>query len=302
MKKYSNKLIIMLLLIFALLLSACASSNTSFEANYAESQGAGSIDQVAGDGFSSITVPTASDRILIKDASLSLVVNDPVVAIQQIASMAEQLGGFVVSSNLSSTYALNEQEVPTGDITIRVPSENFAEILATLENNAIDVQNKSVNGKDVTLEYTDLESRLRNLENAAEQLRIVMAEAHRTEDVLAVYSQLTQVTEQAEIVRGQLQYFAESAAFSAISVNLVAESTIQPITVAGWEPGGVARDAIQALINTLQVLTTLLIWVGLYIVPVLLVFPLPIYLIYRFVQSRLKLRPAAGDIPPTNEQ
>ena len=44
----------------------------------------------------------AQERIVIKNADMSLVVSDPVQAQRAIAEMAENLGGFVVSSNRSN--------------------------------------------------------------------------------------------------------------------------------------------------------------------------------------------------------
>ena len=60
-----------------------------------------------------------------------------------------------------------------------------------------------------------------------------MDDARRTEDVLAVYNQLVYINEQAETIRGQLKYFSESAAFSAIALNLIPDlkdEEIEPCT------------------------------------------------------------------------
>jgi hypothetical protein len=53
------------------------------------------------------------------------------------------------------------------------------------------------------------------------------------------------------------------------------------LQIAGWQPVGVARDAIQALINTLQFLATAAIWIVLFLIPVLSVMFFPLYLIGR---------------------
>ncbi|MEK6222736.1 MAG: DUF4349 domain-containing protein [Chloroflexota bacterium] len=170
--------------------------------------------------------------------------------------------------------------------TIRLPRENFVSVLDQRENGAIEVQHKNITGRDITLEYTDLESRLGNLENTAEQLRLIMAEAKKTEDVLAVYNQLTYVTEQAEVIRGQLNYYSESASFSAISINLVAEATLAPVTIGGWEPVGIARDAVQSLVNALQGITNVLIWIALFLLPIGLIIFLPVIIALRVWKKR----------------
>lgn len=244
------------------------------------------------DGEQSVTNTNAQERIVIKNADLSLVVGDPVQAQRAVAAMAEELGGFVISSNLYMSYANDGTAYQSATITIRVPSEHFSAVVDSLEGEAIEVQSKSVTGQDVTLQYTDLQSRLKNLEETSAQLQLIMDEARRTEDVLAVYNQLVYINEQAEVIRGQLKYFSESAAFSAITINFVPEAIVQPVTIGKWQPQGVARDAVQALVITSQKLADVVIWLSLYLLPVALYFLIPIYIgrkVYkRFAKPKAK--------------
>ncbi|MEK6221672.1 MAG: DUF4349 domain-containing protein, partial [Chloroflexota bacterium] len=80
-----------------------------------------------------------NNRIILKNADLSLVVKDPTDALRQITSIADGLGGFIVSSNLYQTFTPDGQQVPGATVTIRVPSENFVSVLEQLENGAIEV-------------------------------------------------------------------------------------------------------------------------------------------------------------------
>ncbi len=248
-------------------------------------------DDAGGEAFAEEAASAAgaefqvSERIVIKNANLSLVVDDPGISMTAIADLADSMGGFVVSSNLFQTTLANGVEVPRATITIRVPAERLGEALAQIEARATRVLSRNESGEDVTREYTDLQSRLRNLEQAEAQLREIMDEATKTEDVLNVYNQLVGVTEQIEIIRGQIQYFEQSAAFSAISVDLLANEAVQPLTIAGWQPAGVARNAIQALINTLQSLVNALIWIVLYILPVLVLLLVPLAFLWRGFRS-----------------
>ncbi len=134
---------------------------------------------------------------------------------------------------------------------------------------------ENVTGQDVTQEYTDLESRLRNLERAEEQLVEILEGSYETEDVLSVYNRLVDIREQIEVIKGQMQYYEQSAALSSISVNIQANEAVQPLRIGNWQPVGVAKKAIQALINTLKFLANALIWIGLYILPVALILFFP---------------------------
>jgi hypothetical protein len=225
-------------------------------------------------------VPASAIRLVIKNASLSIAVDDPAKSMDTISHMAESMGGFVVSANMSQTYLSNGAQVPQVSMTIRIPAERLDEALVTIKaETSLPIINENVSSQDVTAEYTDLGSRLTNLQAAEAQLQEIMGSATKTEDVLAVYAQLVSVREQIEVIKGQMQYYEQSAAMSAISVELIANAAVQPITIAGWQPGGVAKEALQSLIHTLQSLANFGIRLAILYIPVLLVIFGPIILI-----------------------
>jgi hypothetical protein len=254
----------------------------------------------AGDqSFGDQTGQTA-ERLVIKNATLEIVVDAPEKSMEAIGQLAESFGGYVVSANLSQTFLADGREVPQASITVRVPAERLDEALARIEEESDRLPlNKNIQSQDITSDYTDLQSRLRNLEAAEEQLMEIMGSATRTEDVLNVFNQLTSVREQIEIVKGQIQYYDQSVALSAISVVLIANEAVQPISIGGWEPVGVVKDAVEALIQGLQVLVSALIWIGLFVLPILVVIILPIYIVVRLVIRARKQRKERSAPPAT---
>ncbi len=282
--------------LFALLLGACASASSPTE--FPPRMEAGFSDQAieeapvaeprafdAASTFDTSSVQV-SDRIVIMNARLELVVIAPDESMERISRMAEEMGGFVVSADLYKTHTSDGQEVPRAAITIRVPSENLVEALSRIEAESDRLPiTKNIQSQDVTSEYTDLQSRLKNLEAAETQLLDIMDSANRTEDVLNVFDQLTRVREQIEVIKGQIKYFEESARLSAISVELIPNEVVQPITIGGWEPVGVIKDAIQSLIGALQGLVNIAIWIGLFVLPILLIIGIPLYFIIRGLRN-----------------
>jgi len=234
----------------------------------------------------------AAERIVIRNANLSIVVTDPAATMEEIADMAEDRGGFVVNSNLYKTTTSSGAEVPTANITIRVPVEDLdmtlEKIKGLVEDPDIDILSEDISGQDVTKEVTDLESRLRNLEAAEEQLLEIMEDATETEAVIEVFRELTNVREEIEVIKGQIQYYRESAALSAISVTIQAKEAVEPISIGGWQPGVQVQNALQALVNAGKYLVNFLIWLVIFAAPVLAIIFLPIYLIIRFVRKKKK--------------
>lgn len=245
----------------------------------------------------------AIERLVIRNADLSIVVKDPEAAMTAITNLAAELGGFVVSTNLYQSYTPNGLPIPEASVVIRVPAEKLDEALKTIKADAIEVQSENQSGQDVTSQYVDLESQLKNLEAAEAQLTEIMQKAEKTEDVINVFNQLTSIRGQIESIKGQMKYFEESAAMSAISVRLVAEETIEPIEVLGWKPEGTLRDAVQDLIYFFQDFVDFLIVFVVNFLPKLLtvafVFGLPIWLIVRAVRKSNRRRKAAEALKET---
>jgi len=241
---------------------------------------------------SGLNAPEAqpAQRMVIKNANLSIVVDDPAASLDAVAELAEELGGFVVSSNLTQVRTENGVRVPQADITVRVPAEELDQALEAIKSGAGRVLSENVSGEDVTQEYTDLESRLRNLESAEARLIQIMEQAEDTEDVLSVYNRLVEVQEQIELIKGQMQYYERSAALSAISVRIQANEAVQPLKIGNWQPVGVAKRAIQALINTLTFFGDAAIWILLYLLPVLLVLAVPFWLLWKLFRRWRKNR------------
>ena len=245
----------------------------------------------------------AAERIVIKNGNLDVVVDDPAASMERISKMAEELGGFVVSANLYQQTLDSGAEVPRATITIRVLAENMDEAMGQIRKESDRLPlSETINSQDVTSEYTDLQSRLRNLEATEKQLQEIIDSANKTEDVLSVYNQLVSVREQIEVIKGQIKYYEESAALSAITANLIANEAVQPLTIGGWQPGNVAKGAIQALINTGKVIGTAIIWIVVYVLPTLLllfvIFVLPLILLVRYIRRRQKSRAQSLPQPP----
>ncbi len=306
------------LIVLSLVLSGCSAAAKSAgdvmsEANYApaampamepsvaEEYASGSYYAEA-DTASQLEFETV-ERLVIKNADLSIVVDNPIDAMNTIGRMAERMGGYVVSSNSWKTNNYQGVEIPEANITVRVPAElldqALNEIKALLTNKDVDLLSENTSGQDVTKEYTDLNSRLKNLEDAEEQLRQILDEAYKTEDVLNVFQQLTYYREQIELTKGQIKYYEESSALSSISVRIQAQEAVNPITIAGWKPSVTISKALQALVNALQAIVDGAIWLILLIIPVMAIILLPFYLLFLLIRALVRRRKRRNQIVKT---
>lgn len=206
-------------------------------------------------GEAAIGSEAAVQRLIIKNASIALEVNDVLAAEQVLRQKAEALGGFVASVE---TYGSGEDLRAT--IVLRVPVNHFEAVLREAEGLTSNVLRRSVSGSDVTEEYVDLEARLRNLEATNARLLDLLSRAQNVNDALTVNQALTGTQEQIERIKGRMQYLKQSAAMSTITVELLPVPPPTPIIEEdAWQPLEVARIALRNLIQLGQTLANVVI-------------------------------------------
>jgi hypothetical protein len=225
-------------------------------------------------------VQQTQERLVIENADLAIVVEDPKARMDAISDLARELGGFVVSSNMYQSYSPLGEEVPEATVVIRVPSEKLDEALVRIKKDVIEVDYENRSGQDVTNQYVDLQARLKAKQAAEEKLLEIMDQATRAEDVLAVYLQVQAVQTEIEQLKGQIKYLEESAALSSISVRIIAQAATQSIKIGPWTPSGAVKEAIQDLILFFQNFVEFLIRFVLYILPALILIAIPFYLLF----------------------
>jgi hypothetical protein len=225
------------------------------------------------------------ERLIIRNADLDIVVEDTEEAVDEIDAMAEELGGYVIESNLQQY-----QEGMQARLRIRVPADSLDTALERIRDLAVEVNNENISGQDVTEEYVDLQSRLRHLQATEERLLTFMEEAEDTEAALEVYDRLQNIQAEIEQVRGRIQYLEESAALATISINITPSELAQPLQVGGWRPQGTLRDAFESLIKVLQFFVDALIVIVVLIAPVVAVIALPLIGLFFLIRGIIRRR------------
>lgn len=290
-------LIVLFLAIF--ILSGCASTkqqssesieSPAAEPSYARDEYTYAEEAGEKEGYGNGNVDaSAVERLVIKNAYLSIAVADPTQSLDEIAKLAEGMGGFVVSSNIYQTTLSSGVRVPQGNIQVRIPAERLDEAMQKIKAMVVDSENgvisENVSGQDVTSDYVDSKSRLRNLEAAEAQLIELLDSAPDLQYTLEIFRELTSIRSDIEVLKGHIKYLEESASLSSISVDLKAEETIQPIEIAGWKPKGIVKNAVEALIRAYQGIGTALIWIVIYILPVLLPIAIVVFLLVRAIRK-----------------
>jgi len=228
-------------------------------------------------------------RMLIRTAELSLSVQDTAEAAEKAKAIAEELGGYVADSQI---YQQGERLY--ADMTLRVPAEEFNTALQRLKELAVDVKRETIHGEDVTEEYVDLQARLRNLELTEKELQQLLTEVRErtqdAEDVLAVYRELVEVRGQIEQIKGRMQYLERMVGFSTIRLNISPHALSEPVVEEGWEPLITLRNASRSLVKAFQWLVEAMIWVVVFLLPILALLAIPTAALVLFVRYLIRRR------------
>jgi len=156
------------------------------------------------------------DRKVIKTAYLEMEIESGKFEATMFAltSLAEQNGGFVSNSQ---SYSDSEGNLTSGNITIRIPSGKYNSALEKVKDMGA-IESISSSGQDITQEYVDLESRLRNYEAQEEILLDLMAESKKVSDSLEVQRELSNVQGEIEMIKGRMNYLDDMVSYSTIDV------------------------------------------------------------------------------------
>ena len=200
------------------------------------------------------------ERMIIRTGDMSLVVADVMQARDGVAQLAVSLNGYVVSSRI-----WGEEQEMRGQISIRVPDEQFEPALTKLRELAIRVNSESTDSQDVTEEYIDLEARLKNAEATESQYLTLLDRATKVEDILNIYDSLSRVRTEIEQIKGRMQYLERTTSMSYISVRLEPEATARPLARAGWSMLEEFKSAIRGIAVFGQWLGTVAIWLVIFV-------------------------------------
>lgn len=223
----------------------------------AEFKGGPGTDQAATQP-NSIPVPAAADptRALILTASIAMRAQDPWGAADRAQAVATSLGGDVMSLSQSG-----KGDDRTASLVLRVPADRFNDALRQLRSlSDVEVVSSSVDSKDVTEQFVDLEARLRAKQAEEQRYLALLARAERIEDILRIDQALAQVRTQIEQLTGQVNSIKTRTTFSTISISVTPAGLLPPTDPKVYDPTRTVERAIAALGVMLRVVADLAIW------------------------------------------
>ena len=216
------------------------------------------------------------EKKMIKSGNLYLKVNEIGAALDEISAIAKNNQGEIFSTEVSRTA---EGRTRHGYVTVKVPATSFDKAFEELKKVASVVLTESVSGQDVTEQYADLQSRLRNKQAEEASFMKILEQAGKMDDVLMVTKELSRVRGEIELLQGRIRLMDSQIDMSSITMNITEDATITVVDT--WRPWQVVKNSVNDLLESLQDMVDLVIKFFVQILPMLLIWSLLIWVVYK---------------------
>ncbi len=202
---------------YMLWILACSSSPDNFERSVDNTKAvAPSMEEnLSGGAQSSPGTIQVEQQKLIRNGTMLISVKNAEEARSQLNTILTKNNAYVGNEQLNNT----DYETTYG-IQIRVPADHLDSLVANLETLSGTVTFKSIESKDVTEEYIDLETRLGNKKAYLDQYRTLLKTARSIEDILKVQEQIRALEEEIESVTGRLKYLTNQVDLSTLQLTI----------------------------------------------------------------------------------
>ena len=201
------------------------------------------------------------NRMIIKNGSLSISVDDPEASLGVVDDLVKAEQGSIVSQNVRT-----QNDKTFVNMVIQVGPDNFEETLAKLRDlraQGTRVLSDSASSQDVTEQYVDLDAQYRNLQATRDAYQKLLDKATAVSDIITLTREVAGIQTQMDQIKGRQNLLSRESAISTINLSL------SPIGAAPLpnprplpRPAQAAQQAWQALLVGLQGLAVVLIWMA----------------------------------------
>lgn len=190
---------------------------------------------------------------MIKTAECRFQVADMKKSKETIVSAVKKYSAYIESSNLEYQNPMLEEQ-----LTVRVLSPYFADLLDEIVSQAIYVNYQKVNANDVSKDFVDLESRLKTKREVQKRYEEILRQKTGTiEELLKTEKQIGELQEEIEATVSQINFLSEKVRYSTIKLEIyqIAEQQITEVETNSSLP----KKFAQAFFTGLSGLTNVLV-------------------------------------------
>ena len=203
-------------------------------------------DKAAAGG--TVSSPMTSDRQIVKNAYVSMRVDDVTRTVFAIHGLVSKRNGLISSEDTQASG-----ESTSSMITAQIPAAALDAFLADVTKlGAVDAV--TVGAQDVTGQVVDLDARIKALQTSVDRMTQLLAQAQKIDDMLAIETQLSSRQAELDSLTAQRKTLGEQVALSAVTIALTPKSTVTTVDAPGFLSG--LESGWAALVSAVTVMAT----------------------------------------------
>ncbi|MBN1523470.1 MAG: DUF4349 domain-containing protein [Spirochaetales bacterium] len=148
-------------------------------------------------------------RYRIKSADMKIEVGDLTGADKQIQNLVTESRGYI------SFSLLHQSSI---SLTCKIPADNFDNFINQIETIGM-VKNKQITVEDVTSQFFDLETRIKNKRILLARYQSYLARANNTRELVELERTINNVTTEIESLEGSMKNLSSQISYSTLSLT-----------------------------------------------------------------------------------
>lgn len=241
--------------------TVAAAGAVAEELGYAEVE---AVDVTAGNGAytglggTEIQASTETARKLIRTIDLQVETQEFDALVEQMENQIAELGGYIESSSISGKRMSEDGRSRSASLTARIPNQKLDAFVSEVSEQG-NVTRKSETTEDVTLQYTDVESRKKALETEQERLWVILEKADTLESVIALEERLSEIRYQLESYESRLRLYDNQVDYGTVNLSV---SEVRVLTTVESDGIGtrIQKGFRQNATNLYEFVVDLVVW------------------------------------------
>ena len=224
---------VLCLVLTACLLTGCGSSESDRYVDAPmEEMAQDSVNGLAQESGSART-PLPDNRKWVITCHMEAETEDLDTLLEKVTEQIRQLEGYVEQQEVYNGSQYDGYGGRSARLTVRIPAEQADAFLQTVKDQA-NVVSSNRNVEDITLQYTDTETRLTALRTEEGRLLELMEQAETMADLLEIEQRLTDVRYEIENITARLRTYDNQVNFATIHLQLQEVREYTPVEEPGF--------------------------------------------------------------------
>lgn len=205
-------------------------------------------DQGGAGTVATTTTNTSSDRQVVKNAYVSMEVDDVAKSVFAIHGLVKKRNGLIASEETQASG-----DATSSMITAQIPAADLDAFITDVSALGT-VQSVNISAQDVTGQVVDLDARIKALQTSVDRMTQLLAQAQKIDDMLAIETQLSARQAELDSLTAQRKVLGEQVALSTATITLSPKTEIKPVEAPGFLSG--LQSGWAAFVSVITVMVT----------------------------------------------